>query len=192
MNREEKIKKVATLRSTLEKRVETIKTELEELQALLDLVNSVLLDEGFKRATEKPRLAKTPPPSVSEVTSFDLTKDDEKPTSLTTPTGELLANLFFRNGSLRIVLAKDKDFDINTPPFNSFLLERVIKGMWNKDQKNVDRGELIPDKMFSYDLVLEEDLIQEIHFKNITSERFRELKSAIRWTLEKMWQKMVK
>jgi hypothetical protein len=44
--------------------------------------------------------------------------------------------------------------------------------------------------MFSYNIVREGDLIREIIIKNVDDERVKELKSSIRWTFEKMFEKM--
>ncbi len=44
--------------------------------------------------------------------------------------------------------------------------------------------------MFSYNIVREGDLIREIIIKNVDDERLKELKSSIRWTFEKMFEKM--
>jgi hypothetical protein len=46
------------------------------------------------------------------------------------------------------------------------------------------------DKMFSYNIVREQDLIREIVIKNVDDDRLKELKSSIRWTFEKMFEKM--
>jgi hypothetical protein len=43
--------------------------------------------------------------------------------------------------------------------------------------------------MFAYNIVREGDLIREIIIRNVDEERLRELKSSIRWTLEKMYEK---
>jgi hypothetical protein len=53
----------------------------------------------------------------------------------------------------------------------------------------VRRGQLTPDKMFAYNIVREGDLLREIVIRNADEERLRELKSSIRWTLEKMYEK---
>jgi hypothetical protein len=45
----EKIKKMAKLRAVLEKRMETLEAELDELKTLLELIDSTLIEEGFKR-----------------------------------------------------------------------------------------------------------------------------------------------
>ena len=62
--------------------------------------------------------------------------------------------------------------------------------MQEKDNELVRMGELTPDKMFAYNIVREGDLIREIVIRNVDEERLKELKSSIRWTLEKMYEKM--
>ncbi|OYT47076.1 hypothetical protein B6U79_04665 [Candidatus Bathyarchaeota archaeon ex4484_231] len=49
---EEKIRKIAQLRETLEERVKTLETELDGLRALLDFINDLLIEKSFKRAEE--------------------------------------------------------------------------------------------------------------------------------------------
>ena len=44
--------------------------------------------------------------------------------------------------------------------------------------------------MFSYNIVREGELIREIIIKNADEERLKELKSSVRWTFEKMYEKM--
>jgi len=54
----------------------------------------------------------------------------------------------------------------------------------------VKRGEMDPDKTFSYDIICDGDVVKEILIKNYgNDERLREVKSKTRWTLEKMYEK---
>jgi len=62
--------------------------------------------------------------------------------------------------------------------------------MQEKDMDLVRRGELSQDKVFTYNIVRQGDLIREIVIKNVDEERIRELKSSIRWTFDKMFEKM--
>jgi len=172
----EKIKKIAELRVLLEKRVEDMETELEGLRILLSFIDETLIEKGFKRA----EIVKPPP-----------APEYERSIPLKTVTGDLLANLYVGEDSMRVVLAEDKSFDVNTPPFTSFLVERVLAKMQEKDREAASTGEITPDKILSYNIVRDGDLIREITIRNIGSERSRELKSSIRWTLEKMYEKMM-
>lgn len=191
----EKIKKIAELRTLLEERVTKMKKELEQWEALLDFVNTTLLKEGFKKA----EIVKRPPPMpmpAEEVappeapTAQPPVLEYEKAIPLKTVTGDLLANLYVSEDSLRVVLAEDKKFDINTPPFRTFLLERVLVKMQEKDREAAGAGEIPPDKILAYNIAREGDILSEITIRNIRPDRSRELRSTIKWTLEKMYEKM--
>lgn len=179
MGEEERIKKIAKFRTILEKRVQEMETELEGLRALLGLVDDMLLEGGFKRA----EIVKPAPPAPLPSEKL------ERPIPLKTVTGDLLANLYIQEDFMRVMLAEEREFNIHTPPFASFLVERVLAKMQEKDQEAMRRGEIPPDKMLSYNIARDGDLIREITIRNITPDRLRELRSTIRWTLEKMYEK---
>ncbi len=61
--------------------------------------------------------------------------------------------------------------------------------MQEKDREAANKGEITPERVLSYDIALDGELIREISIRNVGPERLRELKSAIRWTLEKMYEK---
>jgi len=198
---EAKMRKMAELRTTLEKRVEELQTELEQLRALLDFVNSALLEKGFK----KPEIAKPAAPAPVPITEELAPRSQPSPVAgevappvlehaqtvpIKTATGELLANLYMDEDSMRVVLAQGKSFTVDTPPFMAFLVERVLAKMQEKDRESAGAGEIPPDKVLSYEIVKDGDVIRELSIKNIGSDRARELKSTIRWTLEKMYEKI--
>ncbi len=163
-----------------------METELEGLKALLELVDKVLLEESFKKAelTKPPEAPPTPPEAAPQPPIY------EEVIPLKTPTGELLANLFLREDNIRVIPAEDKKFNVNTPPFTSFLVDRVLAKIQERDREAARNGKIMPDKIFSFTIVRDGDIIRELELRNVTPERFNELKSAIRWTFEKMWQKM--
>ncbi len=182
----EKIKKIAKLRALLEKRVEDMETELDGLKTLLSLIDTTLIKEGFKRAeiskpVQAPPKQETPQPSVIQ---------QKKGIPLKTVTGDLLAQLYTEKDSMQITLAEDKNFDINTPPFTSFFVERVLAKMQEKDREDASKGKIDPEKTLSYDIKRDGNIVKEITIRNLRRERSRELKSSIRWTLEKMYERM--
>lgn len=182
----EKVKKVAEFRTLLEKRIREMETELEGMRVLLEFVDAALLEKGFKRA----EMVKPAPPPILPEAAAPPVVEYERSVPLKTATGDLLANLYVGEDSMRVVFAEDKDFNINTPPFMSFLVERVLVKMQEKDREAAGTGEIAPEKILSYNIVREGDLVREITIQNIRPERLKELKSTIRWTLEKMYEKM--
>jgi hypothetical protein len=197
VSEEDKIKKLAELRALLEKRLNVLETELEGLRTLLDFVNTALVEKGFKRAeiakpaptlTEEKFTPPTPPPAEVEA-ALPPVLEHEQAVPIKTATGEMLANLYMDKDSMRVVVAEDKRFTVDIPPFMAFLVERVLAKMQEKDREAAGTGEIAPDKILSYSIIRDGDILREITIRNIEADRARELKSTIRWTLEKMYEK---
>jgi hypothetical protein len=209
----DKMKALVAFKKKLEKRLEKLDAETKEFQAMLDAVNSILLEKGFKRgdikqvppppapkeeapsapveisapAPEKPEL----PPSSAKETEHapQPAAEPESVIPLKTLDDEPLAIIYVDKQSMHVLPDERKNFSVNTPPFSHFLVERVLAKMQEKDNELVRMGQLTPDKMFAYNIVREGDLIREIVIRNVDEERLKELKSSIRWTLEKMFEK---
>jgi hypothetical protein len=194
----EKLKALVNFKKKLEKRIEELNAELEESQALLETVNSVLLDKGFKRGDikeVKEEANKEGEPTVVHVTVADesyeppFATEPESVIPLKTMNDKPLALIYVDKEALHILPDESKKFTVSTPPFQAFLVERVLAKMQEKDSELVRRGQLTSDKMFAYNIVSEGDLIREIVIRNVDEERLKELRSSIRWTLEKMYEK---
>ena len=193
-----KMKTLVTFKKKLEKRIEELTSELRELQVTLEAVDSILLEKGFKRGDMKEVTAV--PKEVAPPTKPVVAKEEKpimpravEPESvipLKTMNDEPLAIIYVEKQALHVLPDESKNFSINTSPFNHFLVERVLTKMQEKDNELVRMGQLTPDKVFAYNIVREGDLLREIVIRNADEERLRELKSSIRWTLEKMYEKM--
>lgn len=180
---EEKIKKTAEFRVILEKRIKELETELEGLKTTLEFVNDTLLKKGFKKAEAMK------PSAVLLETEQAAREEHEETIVLKATDGEFLANLYVEKDSIRVIMAEDKNFNVNTPPFMPFLVERVLAKMQERDRESMRTGEMTMDKIIAYNIIREGDIIREITIRNVEPERVRELKSSIRWTLEKMYEK---
>jgi hypothetical protein len=193
----EKMKALVAFKKKLEERVENLDSELKELQATLEVVNSILLEKGFKRGNMK-EVTVTPeeaaPPTkvavVVEEKPMQRGAETENVIPLKTMNDEPLAIIYVEKQTLHVLPDESKNFSVNTPPFNNFLVERVLAKMQEKDSELVRMRQLTPDRMFAYSIIREDDSLREIVIKNFDEERLRELKSSIRWTLEKMYEKM--
>lgn len=200
----EKMKSMIAFKKRLEEQLEKLNAETLEVQATLDTVNTILLEKGFKRGDIKEVAAATSPISKEVV----LPKNEPEPLKvviapvrqymsetesvipLKTMNDEPLALMYFDKQHIHVMPDESKKFNVNTPPFGNFLVERVFSKMQEKDKELVRLGQLNSTEMFSYSIVREGDLIREIIIKNVDEERLKELKSSIRWTFEKMHEKM--
>lgn len=199
---QERLKALLALKQRLEKRIERIETESKELKISLEAVNSILLEKGFKRGNIKESEQQAKEVQITPKTQPELSKETKevKPAGyqggepenvipLKNVNDESLAIIYVEKDSIHILPDESKHFSVNTPPFSNFLIERVLVKMQDKDAELVRMKQLAPEKMFSYNIVREGDLIREIVIRNADEDRFRELKSSIRWTLEKMYEK---
>ena len=196
----EKLKALVNFKKKLEKRIQDLNAELEESQGLLETVNSVLLEKGFKRGDIKEVSEVKEVPKEEEPPTVHVTIKEEAPAPpspaepesvipLKTMDDEPLAIIYVDKEALHVLPDESKQFSASTPPFQPFLVERVLAKMQEKDNELVRMGQLTPDKMFAYNIVNEGDLIREIVLRNVDEERLKELRSSIRWTLEKMYEK---
>jgi hypothetical protein len=201
----EKMKAMIAFKKRLEDQLEKLDAETKEIQATLDVVNGILLQTGFKRGDVKDAAAQSaaalkevplpkPEPAKSETPAPQAAPtqpvEQETVIPLKTQAEEPLALMYFEKQQIHVMPDESKKFSVNTPPFGNFLVEKVFAKMQEKDKELVRLGQLSSDKMFSYNIVREGELIREIIIKNVDEERLKELKSSVRWTLEKMYEKM--
>jgi hypothetical protein len=186
----EKIKVLVNFKKKLEKRIEKLDSEVKELEAMLEVVNSILLEKGFKRGDIKEVAPPTQAAVAIEEKPLQHVAETESVIPLKTMNDEPLAIIYVSKDSMHVLPDESKSFNVSTPPFSHFLVERVLAKMQEKDNELVRMGQLTPDRMFAYSIIREGDLLREIVIKNADEERLRELKSSIRWTLEKMYEKM--
>jgi len=197
----EKMKSMIAFKKRLEDQLDKLAIEASEAQAALDMVNQMLLEKGFKRGDIK----EVPASSASIPKEVVLPKHEPEPPKpaptqqhtepegvipLKTMAEEPLALMYFDKQTIHVLPDESKNFSVNTPPFTNFLVEKVFAKMQEKDKELVRLGQMSTDKMFSYNIARQGDLIREITIKNADEERVKELKSSIRWTFEKMYEKM--
>ncbi|MEM2211883.1 MAG: hypothetical protein QXK12_07935 [Candidatus Nezhaarchaeales archaeon] len=176
----EEAKILAELKKSLEDKVVQLQRELDLTKQLVKLVDESLTKLSFKpavelTATEEKPLERTAEPKVL------ITSRDRK----------TLGAMYIGEDYVRIEPSPEYQFDVNTSPFKQFFIDRVLEDMKNKDRKAAESGALSPDKVMDYQITTDGNILKEILVKNVTDERrIRELRSSIRWTLERMLEKM--
>ena len=195
----QKLKSLVNFKKKLEMQIEDLDAKMKDLTTTLEILNSILLEKGFKRGDLKklkPPVKEEPPVLRVTIKKEETTEPSAlKPESvipLKTMNDEPLAIIYVDKEALHVLPDDSKKFSASTPPFQSFLVERVLVKMLEKDRELLRMGQLASDRMFGYNIVKEGDFIREIVFRNVDSNRLKELKSSIRWTLEKMYEKTAK
>jgi len=194
---EEDVKKLADLKARLQRRLEELQIQVDEVQSVLRIVDETLAEKSFKRVeptefTEAPSLKPTeptvPPPEAQPPTKpleyrqvFPLKGAD----------GSLLATMYISEDEVRISPSGELKFHASTPPFQPFFINRVLEPMGRRDLDAVNMGEIQPEKAFTYEVIKEGDEIREIVIRNYRDERrLREIRTSARWTFEKMFEKL--
>lgn len=207
-------KNLAELKKDLEERISKAERELNLLKLSLKVVNEALTAVSFQPASKliehpEPEAPKAVPEQKVAVApripaEAKPLKEVAAPTPAPAPvaeqpfpikskTGEDLGTMYIGKNYVRIVPRSDLVFSVRTPPFQSFFVDRVIGEMRRKDEMAADAGAKDPSSMIEYDIKLDGDNIKEIALRNIDEDaRVRELRSSIRWTLERMLEKTVK
>ncbi len=189
---EDLVKSLADLKKYLEDRLSALTAEVENLKLLIKLVDEALAKASFRPASAlevaKEVVQQAPPPPAIQ------------PRGLETETlilassrmgNRLLGKMYIGEGYLRIVPAPDLELNVNIPPFRQFLVEKVLEEMRRKDREAAEREEIKEDEVLDYEVKTKGDVLTEILVKNVVDDRrVRELKNAVRWTFERMLEKI--
>ena len=188
------VEKLAELRRNIQERISKLEVELDEWKTILRVLDRHLPQISFKKATipEIPKdktTKRTKPSKKPSKAEFEY----ERTVSLKTTTGVLLAELQIGSTAIRVVPVKEANLKTSIPPFESFLINRIFDEMIKHDEEDVRNKKLPSDKVFSYEVrETEDETITEIQIRNYrTDRRLRELRTSIRWTLEKIYEKII-
>jgi hypothetical protein len=174
-------KRLAELKSYLEKRVAEHDAEIRSLKSFLETVDTMLAEKSYRRlklpATETKTVAQPPA---------------NAPQTIRTISGVHLADIFVEGKDMRVVPSREIRFDANAPPLRSFLVGKVLEPLHVRDEEATRKQEITPDDVLAYDIDKEGSLLKQIHVKNYGDERrLNELKNALRWTFRRMYEKTV-
>jgi hypothetical protein len=103
----------------------------------------------------------------------------------------LISNAEYTPTYVRIALVDDINLNINTPPFKTFFLNRILDGMKMKDREKVQKGELIESEIIDYKVDNDENgKIHSVMISNYgESERLNEIFNTATWVFTRMLEK---
>ncbi len=179
---EEKLKKLAMVKSYLERRIEELSGEIESLRLLVSIVDEQLAAKSFKTLET---VKKEEKPKVVEVAKEEKPKELGAVRNLRGKSGNLLGMLTVTQDEIRLTVSPELRITSDMKPFSSFLIKKVLDAMVKVDKEDVEAGKLEPGRELSYDIVYEGGEVREIIVRNYRDERrLREVISSIRWALD--------
>ncbi|MGC9069584.1 MAG: hypothetical protein ACP5IZ_11535 [Thermoprotei archaeon] len=156
--------------SQLKKKIEELQEELKKKELILKLVSKELSKKAEKH--EK----KSAEQNSLESTIQILSKNNN-----------ILGTITVEGTTVHIIPDPNLVFDDLVPPFQSFFVKRVLDGLKQRDEsvkkENPLKYEIIKDEFAN---------VKEIVITNVDDERtLEEIKRAVRWTLERLWERLV-
>ncbi|MBA2267501.1 MAG: hypothetical protein H0W19_04095 [Nitrosopumilus sp.] len=211
------IKNAAEIREWLTKQILEKQDEIEKIKINLSLIDSVLKQGSFKTAANLNFSKKfSPSEQKNEMNSMKKTpnqyyekhRENEEQTEPREQAVEEtrlikrlkdntpLARVHVTSEEVTIIPEDPIKISIETPPFRSFFLNRILQGMRNKDLDKIKQGQLSESDMISYDIITEnenKDILKKIQIKNYRDkERINEIFNTAAWVLTRMLDKVDK
>jgi len=178
--KENNTRRLAELKSYLERRVTEHEEEIRSLRSFLETVDSLLAEKSYRKVQL--------PTSMSQTSDSSL----NPPQTIRTMSGVVLAEVIVEGHDIRIVPSQEIKFDANAPPLRSFLVGKVLEPLHTQDEEATRKQKLSPDQVLSYEIDKQGSFLKQIHVKNYGDERrLNELKNALRWTFRRMYEKTI-
>jgi hypothetical protein len=210
---EEDIKNAAELRDWVLKQLSDKQEEIDRLKRLLLLIDNLLKQESFKPASKLQRsINNTEGSSIGETQESVLRnksniKTESKKHNLTnlnenvskfTETRELkrlkdnllLAKVNISSQTIEIIPENDLLFSMDTPPFKSFFIKRILEGMITQDRDRNRQKQALNNEPLNYSIDEYEGKIKKIIINNYREkERLTDIINTSAWVLTRMLEK---
>jgi hypothetical protein len=208
------IKNAAEIREWLTKQILEKQDEIEKIKITLSLIDSVLKNGSFKTAANLniPQSNSLQTPKVEAHSAAKSSKNatvkrpgevrqnvvDDPSTKEVKPIkrlkdNTLVAQVHIYPDSVEIIPEETINISIETPPFRSFFLNRILQGMRNKDQEKIKQGQLSESEMINFDIITDEvntENIKKVIINNYREkERVSEIFNTAAWVITRMLEK---
>jgi light-regulated signal transduction histidine kinase (bacteriophytochrome) len=217
---EDDIRRAAEVREWLVKEVTNKKEELDKLRDTLLIVDSLLKKTSFITASnlessatnikdkivseiqsvqekENEMTTKTKSSSdlTSELASNDNSLDDNQGVEIKplkrAKDNFLISNAEYTPTYVKIPLVNDINLNINTPPFRSFFINRILEGMKTKDKEKIQKGEISESDIIDFKVDSDQNgMIKSVTVSNYRGiERLNEIFNTATWVFTRMLEK---
>lgn len=241
---EDDIKHAAEAREWLMKQISDKQEQVDRLNTILDLIDSLLKQSSFKPASSITNTSRSSSSSSAGFTSQMSQKPTVSPQMMSHTSGNqsvgvtdsnpsssssvrettaspetqehklsdsskdedeyrqvkplkrlkddfLMANAEICRDSLELIPAKGIALNVNTPPFRSFFLNRILEGMKTKDAEKISQNQIDESASINYNVDEDENgIIKRIIINNYRDkERLNEIFNTSTWVFTRMIEK---
>ena len=177
-NSEEQIRDILELKEWISEEIEKHQKDIEKLKKNLVILDSVIKQSSFNKASSLIKNER----KISTIQE----KDTLIPIKIGTD-NKIVANARVTPNEVIIIPSEDVTLDIETQPFKSFFLGRIISGMENKDNLDVRNGKISQDAVINCIITKDGNKIREILIKNYRErERVNEIINTASWSFSRM------
>ena len=219
---EDDVRRAAEIREWLVKQISDKQDEIEKLRVTLSLVDNLLKRGSFKAAsalstshTLSPiaqsanisgKISTTHTNQQMEDTAGNDIAENVLPGQQQTEGMEiresrslnrlkdnlLLAQVEISQSTVEISPAEGINLNVNTPPFKSFFLNRILEGMKSKDMEKLNNGQIKESELLNYHIKEDSNgLIKRIIINNYReNERLNEIFNTSAWVFTRMIEKV--
>jgi hypothetical protein len=208
---EDDVKNAAEIREWLTKLISEKQDEIERMKITLSLIDTVLKQGSFRTAANLNLNKKSFPNEKSFNDENEIKKEknpqlqrshDEQSQSIETrqikrmKDNTLIANVEVSREKIEITPMESINFNIDTPPFKSFFINRILEGMKSKDLDKVKQGQIDTSNIIAYNTISkdnDDNIIKKIEIKNYRDkERVNEIFNTVAWVFTRMLEKSEK
>jgi len=187
---EEQVKDIVTLKESLIEQIDKHQESIEMLEKNIIILDLFLKDSSFTKAsqlgtTKKAEIQNKPDTTKKLVeNSIPIKRVSD---------GKVIANAYVTPEQVSIVLDNEIEISVDTPPFKSFFLDRIIGEMKKKDIAEAEKGKIQKESIIDYIINKNGSDIREIIIKNYRQkERVNELINTAGWSLTRMLENINK
>ncbi len=176
---EDEIRDVLELREWITEEIEKRQKEIEKLTQNLRILDSLVKQSSFSKAS---RLVSNTTKKVEQPV-----QDTASVIPMKTPDNQVIANAHVTQDELVIIPSEEILLDIETQPFKSFFLGRIIGTMESQDSTDIKSGKIPQGGAISCMVNKEGGRIREILIKNYRQkDRVNEIINTATWSFSRM------
>ncbi len=176
---EDEIRDVLELREWIAEEIDKRQKEIEKLTQNLRILDSLVKQSSFSKASQlaSPPAKKTGQPMQEAANIIQMKTADN----------QVIANAHLTQDELVIIPSEEVSLDIETQPFKSFFLGRIIGNMESQDNNDIKSGKIPQGAAINCMVNKEGNRIREILIKNYRQkERANEIINTATWSFSRM------